>query len=233
MRRVAEQRFTTALRTGRLQEAQDLLIPWLTTDEPDNPETRAWERLSQFELLMLQDKLEDGLKLLKRNLTNRNGLSSDVFLWSVSHAMRPLYLLDRTDEARKYQRQAMPLLKDEPTDALGAGAHIAFLSRTGRIEEAVQVFEEFIQPGMEAPDPDAHFRIFAASAGLFEKLCEQGPSCQLKLPDCHPQKRSDETYDCEALRCWFESEARRIGEQFDLRNGNDYFLGRLYHYYNY
>ena len=232
-RRVAEERFTLALRTGDIERADHFLQPWLDCEKPESPEAAAWERIARFELLALQERYDEALKLMERNLRHRNGLSSDLFVWSVSHAMRPLYLKGREAEAAKYQRQALPLLRNEPTDALGAGAHIAFLGKSEQLDEAVEVFEEFLQPGMEAPDPDAHFRIFAASAGLCRRLAQHATTWRLKLPDRHPLKNASGEYSCQELGDWFETSAREIGTLFDRRNGNDYFNARLYAYYNY
>lgn len=234
MRCVAEQRYSLAMRTGDIEKAVSLLGPWLATDEPEDEEIEGWERLSQFELLMMQERHEEGLRMLQPYLQRCDRLSSDLFVWSVSHAMRPLWLVGRGDDARRLQQQALPLLREEPTDALGSGAHIAFLTRIDQLEEAVEVLEEFLEPGMGAPDPDAHFRIFAAAAGLTRALAESDAPPALSLPECHPLHRRGETrYNCRELADWFEEKARGIGQQFDQRNGTDYFNGRLFYYYNY
>jgi hypothetical protein len=58
---------------------------------------------------------------------------------------------------------------------------------------------------------------------LLNRLGIKGPCARLTLPTHHHCHRDDDQYAAATLALWYRQEAESLADQFNQRNGNDYF----------
>jgi hypothetical protein len=102
--------------------------------------------------------------------------------------------------------------------------HIVFLCLTDNLAKALKLVERHLPDAVAAPGALDRFEYYLACKLLLERLAERGKSeIKLRLPVLDSNGR----YVIAELSSWFGDELRDLASQFDARNGNGYYNGRI------
>ena len=97
----------------------------------------------------------------------------------------------------------------------------------GELDEALRVFQSHAQWLADSRVGSRRLRWFATLAGLFERLLEDRPEVELRLPSGFGPASGGPSYAVQPLADWAARESRQLAEAFDRRNGNDLVTTRV------
>jgi hypothetical protein len=146
-----------------------------------------------------------------------------------STLLLPLFQAGRLDEADRLQRKVQgKLLGNTSYFTKEIGMHLQYLAVTSQLARAVHLLENGWS-GVQRTKPSAKWEFLLGVRFVCYCLRMKGrQTIQLRLEDSVPITHDGKHgYDLEALEKWCEDEVRGITEQFDARNGNEYYSHRL------
>jgi len=134
----------------------------------------------------------------------------------------PYLLTGQKEKAIEYYKK---IETKNTADYSGINGQIIVLkSLLGDLTPAIEIFENNLIFAVESLSKKRPFNFYLASRLLFEKLTGEGHSMvKMKLSPTIPFYNSKNEYDPKEVLGWLESEIQVIEQQFNARNGNDYF----------
>jgi hypothetical protein len=194
----------------------------------------ACETNRALDYFVLRGRHDDVFQDAQPNLDGRQRCGSgDTLQRTVVQLLRPLALSGRGDEAEKLQARTHPLLRKPTANLCQAAVHLAYLARQDRPTKALNVFERFIERALDPPAPDQRLRFCLAARTLMRRLAATKRPRKMRLPRTFPLYDESGSYRPAALAEWFDAESRQLLEQFDRRNGNDYYSREVPKMYEY
>jgi hypothetical protein len=191
----------------------------------------AFERGSvrhRFECLMFLGREEEALTLAEPYLHNNpRGIQSDVE-WIRCYALLPLLKQGRVQEVAHWQDHCARHIKPEMCYYWSYGEVIKSLALTGKIAQAVRVYERCQRAIKEFTDPLTRLHFALDAIVLFDRLANlQQNTVALRLPPNVPIVKTSQGYLVAEVRNWLHQEAKSLAARFDQRNGTDYFTDQL------
>lgn len=150
-----------------------------------------------------------------------------------SGVLRSLTLLERYEEADRYQQKGYRLIRGNRKYLELIGFQIAYLLHRERIADAIRMFERHLHWALETHDQGSRYIFYVAARHLFLAIPQEQSPCQLSLPRSFPHYEESNQYHVSQIANWLKQETSSLAASFDQRNGNTYFsvdLPRLLNY---
>jgi len=146
---------------------------------------------------------------------------------AITHSIMlvPLFADRQIELANKYQQRSQQQVTVEHALQGEAGHHLAYLTLIRKTNRAVNMFEKLADHAVATPEMDARLVVLTGSAMLFEQLRRDGRErIKLRVGEVVGVPRdARDAFEVAALAAWFLAQAKDVAQQFDQRNGNDYF----------
>ncbi|MEX0726353.1 MAG: hypothetical protein WD065_08795 [Planctomycetaceae bacterium] len=176
---------------------------------------------------MLLGKPKLALRSAEPILSGRMGCS-EIPEITYGGVLRPLFQLDRLDEAMTTHLKGYRLVARNPEFIDTVAEHLRFLVMTGNDGKALQLISRHLPAALANPSLLKRLRFFFATVQAFLALEAKGQeSVKLRLPPGSSFTRAEGVYPAGELRQEFEDAARELAMQFDERNGNSYYQNFL------
>lgn len=134
-------------------------------------------------------------------------------------------------EADHYAGLLMPMIRGND-NFLMETAHILLLKSMTEPNEALELFEEYLENYIRSMNPKMRFYFEDAVARFFGSLLNEGhTSIQLRLPRSFKLYKENDEYDVAELMDYFKGKAAETAEKFDKRNGDGFFAEMLSYEY--
>ena len=141
--------------------------------------------------------------------------------------LKPLFLLGRLHEGAECHAKGWSLIRNEPY-LTQAAEHIRFLALTGNLERAGECFERFLPHALSQKSPLAVFEFNLAVWLYFRLLRDAGHhEASLRAPKGFSIYRNAASYSVDDLCRCFEAGAQKLAQEFDARNGNNWFQRQI------
>jgi hypothetical protein len=145
-----------------------------------------------------------------------------------SRMLVPLVRLGRYEEAMRYQSRGYHFVSRNPRFIARIGDHILFMILTDNLSRSLDYFVKHFKVALTTVDVSCRFGFYLACRYLFRHLDEEGiETHKMRLPEAFPMYQPDGEYRIAELRKWFEGETTDLAAQFDSRNGNAHYAGRI------
>src|SRR5262245_2933798 len=192
---------------------------WLTDDE-------ATERVTQIDYHLFRERWEHAVEAAREYIDGspRNPAYLDSVL---SWLPLPLLRLGRADEAIAVHERGFRMTTRNTALVTQAGRHLQFLALTHNFPRAIRLAERYL-PYCFGSDPEDKVEYYPCLVTLFQMLRKVGKeSVRLRLTPSCPGFRQDGRYDTAALEQVYFAEAVAVSDQYDTRDGNNYYRRNL------
>ncbi|MDA0835485.1 MAG: hypothetical protein O2955_11265 [Planctomycetota bacterium] len=142
--------------------------------------------------------------------------------------LRPLFQLDRLDDAMAMYVKGYKLVAKNPEFIDTVAEHMQFLVMTDNDSKALQLISKHLPVALATPSLLKRMKfIFATVQAFLSFESKRKDSVKLRLPPKTPFTRADGVYPVGELRQEFAAAARELATAFDARNGNSYYVDYL------
>lgn len=216
-------RFSNAMRMGHFDEALESYEKAIRGNRDWMADCEACELEKHVELFARLNRDEEALNAAQPILTGKLSCGEIPHL-TYSTIMRPLLRLDRREDARNAHRSGYRLIATNAEFLRGIADHLLLLVAEKNLDKAVRLFEKHLPWAAETASLHARFCFYNSSALFLEALTRQQPGPRkLAIPARLPCHRQDSEYDPAELANWFAEQTQQIADQFNRRNGNEYY----------
>ncbi|MEQ8786145.1 MAG: hypothetical protein RIC55_07590 [Pirellulaceae bacterium] len=235
MQRVYEQRglslgplwgakFTLAMNLGDIDQMREHRRRWQDSTRTILDDCAACILLDDVRFGVHEGRLDEAIDEAEPLLTGRVACGGGHSVQSaVSNTLRPMIHTGRHDEAEKWGGRGYRLLRRPATDLYDAAAVLAYAANRDDRSKGLSIVERFLNLALHPPSPDQQLRFYLAAAGLMRKIADTGRRRKMRLPRAFPLYDESAMYQPSELADWFDAQSRPLIEQFDRRNGNDYY----------
>jgi hypothetical protein len=156
-------------------------------------------------------------------------LSGDLSCATIPHStygliLQPLVRLGREEEAIQYHRKGYRMVASNRKYLRTIAEHLIFAVYRGDLTKALRILEKQLPAAIETTDLHARFHFYDASTALFLSLAQRTSRARkVLLPTALDCYQASNKYDVQRLADWFDQELQQLTEQFNARNGNDYY----------
>ena len=141
-----------------------------------------------------------------------------------SQLLLPLARSGRMDEAHAIQRQTVLGIDPERGYFWPYGNHLKFLTLTGRLEDARELYPALQRAAFRNSDPLTQLHFALDALPYLERQLQSGAEApELQLPESIPDLLKTPGNEVKRLRDWLFQHALELAGAFDQRNGNIYF----------
>ncbi len=224
---------------GDLAAAEPEVELWQRAAKDDLQDCPACEADSEVEYLAARHRDEEALKRAKPILAGKM-VCAEVPHLTLGLIVRPLLRLGRLDEAKQHSDRGYKLTAKNDEFIPAVSEHLLLATHTDQLVRGLRMFTRHAPWGLETGMPARRFRFDCVASAFLQKLARAGipveteptiskktgkprPPARLLLPADHPCHRNDDQYDPAELAAWYRQEAESLADQFNRRNGNDYF----------
>lgn len=228
---VIQARFSEALRSGHLDEAESLRLELLLTDRDDYSHCEACARAELVDYALERGQPEDALRAFDEIM--EQGLTCGEEPEAVMATMLlPLLRAERFEDAVRAHRMGYRLAKDNPALMPSIALHIEFCALTGNHARALSLLERHITwLGHDELDVNAHFSTLLCVAVACESIAAAGHgdldvrgSAERSLAGVLGAHEGPYTVAELGAAAWAAAEP--IAVAFDARNGTDRYARR-------
>lgn len=143
-------------------------------------------------------------------------------MWILSFVLAPLVRLNRLDDARACQQHSYRMVRQNPKYLGLAAKHLIYLTAIGDHTQAVTMLETHAPWLNDVCCETKKMTFFVAGWKLFRDLAANGTShVRINLPESVGPAVENNNYACQELADWFQTEAEKIRDLFNKRNGNE------------
>lgn len=140
------------------------------------------------------------------------------------HTIRPLLRLNRIEEAREAYRVGYRLVTRSGDFVDTIAEHLLLLTAISDTAKAVRVFERHLPRAIATNNLHDRFQFYNSSALFLEKLGQNSTrQRKLNLPSQLPCYEKECKYSPAELAHWFKEQTQQLADQFNRRNGNEYY----------
>lgn len=143
---------------------------------------------------------------------------------TLANVLYPLAMLQRYDEADRYQRKGYRLIRHNPSFLALTAQHMAYLNHRGRLAEAVRIIERHFVWALETYELLSRLAFYGATSVILRRLATEFDTYVLDLPEVFPHYELSGCYPVEVLVRWFEAQYVALAQRFDKRDGGCYFV---------
>jgi hypothetical protein len=145
-----------------------------------------------------------------------------------ARVLLPLLRQRLVEDAMNCHVRGYRMIARNPGFVYAFGNHIDFLNLTDNLPRAVKLFEKHLADALACPARTWRLDFYLAAHLLLQRLTEQGTEVlKLRLPAAFPLHRSEGRYPLAELAAWFSGQVNELAQQFDVRNGTDYYTRKV------
>lgn len=216
-------RSDNARRMGNDQEAQTYHEKWRRAPRDFMADCAACEQSHLVEFLGHFQRDEEALEAAAPIMSGAMSCSV-VPHATYGHTIRPLLRLNRIEAAQEAYRVGYRLVTRSGSFVDTISEHLLLLTAVEEFSKAFRVFEKHLPRAMSTANLHNRFRFYNSSGLFLEKLGKLSKrKRKLNLPSQLPCYDKDGKYDPVELSKWFSKETQQLAEQFNRRNGNEYY----------
>ena len=217
-------RWSNLMRMGDLDQARGSYERWKDQPEDWLEDCGACEADKTVELMIRLHRDDDAMKAAKPLLEGRMGCAEVPHL-TYGNIIRPLMRQGNDADAATMLDKGYRMISGNSEFLRGVAEQFIFLARTRDFRKGVPRLEKHLPWAVATSDIDAAQRFYEAVGLLLEAMAKEGKKSQrrFRLPEQLPCTVEDEQYNVAELAGWFASEAAKLADQFNRRNGNDYY----------
>lgn len=140
------------------------------------------------------------------------------------YLVRPLLRLGRLEEALELYRKCYRKISRNPHYIDDIALHMLTLIAADDMRKVARLFEKHLPWSVKTPNLDDRFEFYNSSTLFLEKLAQQSRrKRKLNLPSQLPCDEPESKYAPAELANWFAYETQQLADQFNRRNGNEYY----------
>lgn len=223
LRSVYYMRWCNLMRMGDLYAAVRFYEAWQDTNLNDMSECGACAQSNRVELMSRLNLDKEALAFAGPILEGTLSCSS-VPKSTYGIAIRTLLRLGRSADAQKYHEVGYSKISGNEDYLGNIAEHLLYLVVSRDLSKAVRIFERHLLWCVETANLSAKYSFFAASTALLEVLrISRSGTMKLNLPKALASWSDTGKYELHELTAWWRRETTTLADQFDVRNGNDYF----------
>ncbi|MEZ6062721.1 MAG: hypothetical protein R3C19_20445 [Planctomycetaceae bacterium] len=217
-----------AIDLGDVDDVRRWHSEWRTAPGDSLQDCPACQTSAEGRTLLFLGRMEDGLRALEPILSGRQRCHS-VPGATYATILRPLTLLGRDDEAKRYHRLGYRAVSRNPDFLSSVAAHLVYAVRLKDTDQASRMFQKHLPVAMDVREDDMRREFLVASWIFLEHLAAVSRRRRkLVLPQGLECVRDDSLYEPAELATWFQTQAAGITRQFDERNGNDFYTRKMH-----
>ena len=227
LRAVYQHQFMVSMYMGDFDLAPQYYQQWQDAPEDSSKDCAGCELDRVVWYLLAMDKTESALHKAQPIITGKLYCAELPHL-TLSRFLVPLVKLKQLDLAQEYHLQSCHKVTGNNKFLEQLAEQILFLALVENNVKAITLIEQNIIIALTTHDVSDRFDFYRAVIFLIDNLlAENTEKISLLMPRDFPLYTQEGEYNLQDLLNWFESEAKTIAQQFDLRNGNQYYSERL------
>jgi len=196
---------------------------WQLTERDGMADCAACEQNHSVVMLSHLHRNEEALSTAEPILAGRMRCAA-VPQGTYGDVVRPLLRLGRLEEALDAYRKGYRLVSANPKYMEAIAEHMLTLLAADDVQKAVRLFEKHLPWAVATANPDSRFRFYNVATLFLEKLDQHSKrKRKLTLPSQLPCYDPQSKYDPAELAAWFAHETQQLADQFNRRNGNEYY----------
>lgn len=135
-----------------------------------------------------------------------------------------IWLVRGSEEAALIHAKGYRLVRDNRDFVREQGWHVLHLLRAGQLDEAMGLVRRHLVWALETPSMDYRFHFLLATRAVMRQLSRRGDeSIPLRIPEKLYAAGGGPTVRVDALTAWLEGRIASLADDFDRRNGNNWF----------
>ncbi|WP_060533703.1 hypothetical protein [Paenibacillus bovis] len=219
--------YTLYLYAGELEQAQTAMEQVQRMPRDEMSDCSACEQDELVDHYIILGRYEEALQAAEPILQGRMSCTT-VPHQTIASLLLPLYHLGRTAEAEDYRSRNYANIAGNRDYLQSIGAHIGYLTHTDPFL-GLDLFERHADWLIDHESIWEVMMFTMYAAGLLRRLSkEKDVHYQIRLPAEYGY--TGDKADIGALADYVLAQALDIAAQFDKRNGNSYYTGRIHHY---
>lgn len=173
---------------------------------------------------------QKAMQMLK-NMMNKGISCGEVPQVTYGKCIHHFIKTGNLQEAEYYAEKLMPMIKNNDNFLMEV-AHILLLKAYTNPNDALKIFENYLESFMKNKNPKMRFYFADASARFFGNIADNDISTIImKLPHTFTLYHKEDEYTVAELQTYFFNLAKVIAEKFDERNKNSYYTDILNYEY--
>lgn len=215
-------RWKVAFDMGDLDVAAESYVTWKKLPRDENSDCHACEADAIVEYLIIIGNDDEALKAAQPIFSGRLSCAE---VPEVTHGIviTPLLRLGRVDEAGEHFQSGYRKVSRNPEYLETVARYVIYLIRANRMNDAARLFRKHLPWSLASREGLAKFRFDTAAALFLERLAESRKQFKVQLPESFPGYQESGQYVTAELAATLRSRANQLTQQFDQRNGNDYY----------
>ncbi|PQO39972.1 hypothetical protein [Blastopirellula marina] len=225
-------KMTFGMAIGDRAAAADAYERYADLAPDDMGDCATCELNNELDYLIFQGDFEQALQVGGPILRGEQ-TCAQVPHYTFGYVLRPLALLGSHNEADDYQSRGYELIRSSTGFLSALPHHLAYLSHRGQYDAALQIFENHLPEALDSRQLRGKHHFYLATQLMLTRLAEERPTVTFRPPQHFPLYQPSGEYAVADLIAWLESETAPLAEQFNQRNGNQYFTHELVDRLNY
>lgn len=213
---------------GYPDEAKRFFNRWQTSPSDGSEDCEACEIDFQVRHSLFYGDLEQALHLARPLLESQLGCFS-VPEQTFCVFLLPLLRAGELETAQSLESRTHHRVATMNKFIGEAGQHIQFLALTDQFTRAVSLFEKKADQALSSTTQLNRWKFLLGARALWQRMADSGHRItRLRVGDSFPIPCGKyRVYKTATMAQWFLNEAQRIANQFDARNGNNFFNQQL------
>ncbi|TYS14535.1 hypothetical protein FZC78_18835 [Rossellomorea vietnamensis] len=199
-------RHKASLLEGDFQSAEEYYGLWVNASRDELADCAACELQAEMEYLFQINRTDEALHIAER-LLNREVTCGEIPHLTYSKLLLPYLRLGKTAEAQYFQSEGYFMIYQKPNLLVEASEHLLFFALTNP-KGGKKIFERHIDSADADKNPYGMFSFYLASLVWGKALKKNGLRVPFSLQE-------------------MESAVLAIADDFDVRNGNQYFYEKM------
>lgn len=225
---VLEYQLVIARGTGQKEEVPQLLEKLKgAEDHSSMSDCSTCVRQDEAETFRFLGEYDKALKHVRPILNGEESCSSKPYA-TYGFAFE-IYLQQGKTEEAKEMFERMYEKFQEPKNRENGNRRVAlYYTLAHQFDQGLAYFEEFLPQLMNEVEQNGPYNSYLVGWRLFDEMEKAGQAkATIKLPEAHPLHARGPEYPVSVLRDWFKNETLSLAEQFNKRNGNEYFSEKI------
>lgn len=215
-------RWKVAMRMGDFERAKEYYAKWKEVPRDSLSDCKACVQNSVCAYLGLIGNYKESAEAAVKLLDGRM-VCSVIPQFTYGHMVPTFLRLGRVEELKQNQSKWYKSVKDGQNYITPVSKMMMLAVAFEQNSKAISMFERHAPWAAESTSVNEQFMFFSAAAASFKRMADSETSIRLTVPDSFDFKRNDDEYQCTELAQWFHARATLLADQFNQRNGNDYF----------
>jgi len=224
LRPIHYMRWTNLMRMGRFEEAEPLIEKWRATPRDSLADCLACERDKYAELLIYTGRYQEAVDYAQPLLSGEMNCSMIPHA-TYAEMIEPYLKLNQIEQAAEMHQKGYEMIATNPNFLRFAADHFTYVTRIRDFDRGLNMLQQHLPWAVaESAAMDRRFHFYTAAAAFCTAAANQGKATiNLQTPPRFALYSAGQRRDTTELATWFDEQATMLAEQFNARNGNQYF----------